>query len=107
VLQEWGERRIDEPKPSEIELLACPGTDQRRRDATPEAARSAAGHLVAAVRWLYRWAVAHGYPEPGDNPALTVSKPRQVHAASLTSKLLAGSIRQTVFLSDGTPEADQ
>ncbi|GIH16156.1 tyrosine-type recombinase/integrase [Rugosimonospora africana] len=78
IVEAWGERRIDEPRPSEIEQLR--GQVQTnvvaRRNA--RGGRSAAEHLVAALRCLYRRAVADGYLEAADNPALKVDKPRRL-----------------------------
>ena len=70
--------RIDEPRPSEIEQLrerVRAGVVVRRN---ARGGRSAAEHLVAALRCLYRRAVADGYLNPADNPALKVDKPRRL-----------------------------
>jgi integrase/recombinase XerC len=77
VVQEWGDRRIDEPRPSEIELLrgTVQATVVARRNA--RGGRSAAEHLVSALRCLYRRATADGYLDVSDNPALKVAKPRR------------------------------
>ena len=40
--------------------------------------RSAAENLISALRCLYRRAVADGYIDAADNPALRVSKPRRL-----------------------------
>ena len=52
VLEHWGERRLDEPTPSEIrQLMACVKTHVvARRNA--RGGRSAQEHLVAALRCL-------------------------------------------------------
>jgi hypothetical protein len=57
VVQVWGDRRIDEPRPSEIEQLReqVRATVVVRRNA--RGGRSAAEHLVSALRCLYRRAV--------------------------------------------------
>ena len=56
VLEHWGQRRLDEPTPSEIEqLMAYVKTHvTSRRNA--RGGRSAAEHLVAVLRCLYRHA---------------------------------------------------
>jgi integrase len=78
VVQHWGCRCIDEPTATEIEQLR--GHVQvnvvARRNA--RGGRYAAEHLVAALRCLYRRAVADGYLDAGDNPAAKVAKPRRV-----------------------------
>jgi integrase len=78
VVQVWGDRRIDEVRPSEIEQLReqVRATVLVRRNA--RGGRSAAEHLVSALRCLYRRAVADGYVDAADNPAVKVDKPRRV-----------------------------
>ncbi len=78
VVHAWGDRRIDEPRPSEIEQLRVQvqANVVARRNA--RGGRSAAEHLVAALRCLYRRAVADGYLDAADNPALKVDKPRRL-----------------------------
>ncbi|HJT90613.1 MAG TPA: hypothetical protein VJ777_01535 [Mycobacterium sp.] len=60
VVVVWDDRRIDEPRPSEIEQLR----EQIRRAVVvrrnARGGRSAAEHLVSALRCLYRRAVADG-----------------------------------------------
>jgi integrase len=78
VVQAWGDRRIDETLPSEIEQLRAQvqANVVARRNA--RGGRSAAEHLVAALRCLYRRAVADGYLDAVDNPAVKVDKPRRL-----------------------------
>jgi integrase/recombinase XerC len=78
ILQRWGARRLDEPTPSEIkEFVAHVKTHVvQRRDA--RGGRSAAEHLIAALRCLYHHAVADGHVREGDNPARQVPKPRRL-----------------------------
>ena len=60
VLDQWGDRRLDEPTPSEIrQLMTYVKTHVvARRNA--RGGRSAEEHLVAALRCLYRRAVDDG-----------------------------------------------
>lgn len=72
----WGQRPIDEPTPSQIKQLC---EDVRagvvvRRNA--RGGHKAAEHLIAALRCLYRHAIADGLVE--ENPALKVPKPRKL-----------------------------
>ena len=78
VVEHWGQRRLDEPSPSEIEQLAeyVKTHVVPRRNA--RGGRSAAEHLIAALRCLYRRAVADGFITAADNPALKVAKPRRL-----------------------------
>src|SRR6266702_8084243 len=78
VVEAWGDRRIDEPAPSEIEQLRTQvqANVVARRNA--RGGRLAAEHLVAALRCLYRRAVADGWIREVDNPAAKVEKPRRL-----------------------------
>ncbi|WP_433125565.1 tyrosine-type recombinase/integrase [Micromonospora sp. CA-240977] len=78
VVEHWGQRRLDEPTPSEIEKLAeyVKAHVVARRNA--RGGRSAAEHLIAALRCLYKRAVADGFIAESDNPALKVAKPRRL-----------------------------
>ncbi|SCF02805.1 Site-specific recombinase XerD [Micromonospora coriariae] len=78
VVQAWGDRRIDEPRPSEIEQLRAQVQANVVARRNNRGGRSAAEHLVAALRCLYRQAVADGYLDAADNPALKVDKPRRL-----------------------------
>jgi integrase len=78
VIQQWGGRRLDQPSPTEIEQLRArvQAAVVPRRNA--RGGRSAAEHLVSALRCLYRHAVADGYVDADANPAVKVAKPRRV-----------------------------
>ena len=78
VVQAWGDRRIDEPRPSEIEQLRAQVQANVVARRNNRGGRSAAEHLVAALRCLYRRAVADGHLDAADNPALKVNKPRRL-----------------------------
>lgn len=78
VAEVWGERRLDEPTPTEIQELA----EQVKADAVvrrnTRGGRGAAEHLVAALRCLYRHAVVDGLIPAERNPAIGVAKPRRL-----------------------------
>ena len=78
ILDHWGERRLDEPTPSDIrQLMSYVKTHVvARRNA--RGGRSATEHLVAALRCLYKHAEDDGYITPGENPARKVDKPRRL-----------------------------
>ena len=78
VTEHWGDRRLDEPTPSEIrQLMTYIKTHVvRRRNA--RGGRSAEEHLVAALRCLYQRAVDDGLIAEADNPARKVAKPRRL-----------------------------
>jgi integrase/recombinase XerC len=78
IIEQWGSRRLDEPTPSEIQQLAeqIKAHVVSRRNA--RGGRSAAEHLIAAFRCIYRHAENDGRIKPGSNPALKVAKPRRL-----------------------------
>jgi hypothetical protein len=73
IADQWGERRLDEPTPSEIrQLMVYVKTHVvSRRNA--RGGRSAQEHLVAALRCLYKRAVDDGLISEADNPAQKTS----------------------------------
>jgi site-specific recombinase XerD len=78
VVEQWGDRRLDEPTPSEIrQLMVYVKTHVvARRNA--RGGRSADEHLVAALRCLYKRAVDDSLIAEADNPAQKVAKPRRL-----------------------------
>jgi site-specific recombinase XerD len=78
ILEQWGGRRLDEPTPSEIRQLMgyVKAHVVARRNA--RGGRSAAEHLVAALRCVYRHAEDDGLITEADNPARKVDKPRRL-----------------------------
>ena len=78
IIGHWGERRLDEPTPSEIrQLMSYVKTHVvARRNA--RGGRSATEHLVAALRCLYKHAEDDGLITQGENPARKVDKPRRL-----------------------------
>jgi integrase/recombinase XerC len=78
IVEHWGTRRLDEPTATEIEQLCVTikAAVVQRRNA--RGGRSAAEHLIAALRCVYRHAENDGHIKPGTNPALKVAKPRRL-----------------------------
>ena len=78
VIEQWGDRRLDEPTPSEIRQLMAyvKAHVVARRNA--RGGRSAQEHLVAALCCLYQRAVDDGLIAEADNPARKVAKPRRL-----------------------------
>ena len=110
VVQAWGDRRIDEPRPSEIERLRAQVQAGVVVRANGRGGRSAAEHLVAALRCLYRRAVADGYLDAADNPAVKVDKPPRLPSsrraigdarlAPTTCRNTTGQMRDTPLPND-------
>jgi integrase/recombinase XerC len=78
ICQHWGTRRITEPTPLEIKRLAeeIRGEVIVRRNG--RGGRTAAEHLIAAMRCIYRHAVMDGLIREADNRAARVAKPRRL-----------------------------
>lgn len=78
IQQHWGHRRLDEPTPLEIKQLAEHIRTHVVSRRNARGGRSAAEHLIAALRCLYNHAVADGLIPESDNPARRVAKPRRL-----------------------------
>jgi integrase len=78
IVEHWGARRLDEPTPSEIQQLAEHVKTHVVSRRNARGGRSAAEHLIAALRCVYRHAENDGHMKVGDNPALKVAKPRRL-----------------------------
>ena len=104
---QWGSRRIDEPTPSEIRQLV----QHVRAHVVPRrnsrGGRSAAEHLIAALRCLYKHAEEDSLINPADNPARKVEKPRRLPS---TRRAVAGTrlaeINHAAATTDDDPELD-
>jgi integrase len=77
IVDEWGDRQINEPTPLEIERLCTQQKHQIVTRRNSRGGRSAAEHLISALRCLYRHAVADKLIPETDNPAVRVPKPRR------------------------------
>lgn len=78
ILEHWATRRLDEPTPSEINQLVEYTKTHTVARRNARGGRSAAEHLIAALRCIYRHAENDGHIKPVDNPALKVAKPRRL-----------------------------
>jgi site-specific recombinase XerD len=78
ILDRWADRRLDEITATEIKQLIehTRATTLVRRN--NRGGRSAAEHLVAALRCLYRHAEDDGLIDPATNPSRKVAKPRRL-----------------------------
>ena len=80
VIQAWGARPITAITPLEISQLAeqVKASVVQRRNA--RGGRGAAEHLIAALRCMYRYAIADGILTESENPAARVPKPRRLRS---------------------------
>jgi integrase/recombinase XerC len=107
VLDEWGGRRLDEPTPSEIRQLMIHVKTHVVHRRNARGGRSAAEHLVAALRCLYQRAVDDGLITEAGNPARKVAKPRRLPTTrhALPSARLT-EINETAAATGDDPELD-
>ena len=107
IIQHWGDRRLDEPTPSEIKELAeyIRTHVVVRRNA--RGGRGAVDHFLTALRSVYSHAVADGLIAEADNAARKVPKPRKVPSTrrALPADRLA-EINQVAASTGNDPELD-
>jgi integrase/recombinase XerC len=78
IVDQWGERRLDEPTPSEIKQLGEHIRTNVVVRSNARGGRSAVENFLTALRCLYNQAVADNLISEADNPARKVSKPRRL-----------------------------
>nr|BFE56482.1 hypothetical protein GCM10020063_010080 [Dactylosporangium thailandense] len=107
VRAHWGQRRLDEPTASEIKQLAELTRTAAIVRSNSRSGRSAAEHMIAALRCLYRHAIDDGLLPESANPALRVPKPRRLESTrrALTDAQLA-SITGVVCATGNDPDLD-
>jgi integrase/recombinase XerC len=93
VVQAWGPRLITEVTALEISQLAEQVKAMVVRRKNARGGRGAAEHLIAALRCMYRHAVADGILTESQNPAARVPKPRRLAS---TRRALPGSRLQEI-----------
>jgi site-specific recombinase XerC len=106
TVEQWGERRLDEPTPSEVKQLVAYVKANAVPRRNSRGGTHAAENLISALRCLYNRAVDDGLIEEKDNPARKVDKPRRMPSTrrALTGKELA-EINQVAATGDD-PELD-
>ncbi|HEY5988674.1 MAG TPA: site-specific integrase [Streptosporangiaceae bacterium] len=107
VVDHWGGRRLDEPTPSEIQQLMKYVKTHVVARRNARSGRSAAEHLVAALRCVYRHAEDDRLITREDNPARKVAKPRRLLSTrrALPDTRLA-EINQVAAATGNDPELD-
>ncbi|BDT85629.1 tyrosine-type recombinase/integrase [Nocardia cyriacigeorgica] len=107
IAKAWGDRPITEPSPLEIREMI----EHCKRDAivrrNSRGGRSAAEHMVGALRALFRQAEADGYFTATDNPANRIAKPRRLPSSrhALSDSLLA-DITRVITTTGNDPDLD-
>jgi integrase/recombinase XerC len=107
IIEQWGQRRLDEITPSQIRQLMTHVKTHVVARRNARGGRSAAGHLVAALRCLYQRAVDDGLLAEADNPARKVAKPRRLPSTrrAIADTRLA-EINQIAATTGDDPELD-
>ncbi|MBQ1049263.1 site-specific integrase [Micromonospora sp. C51] len=107
VREAWGTRPITEPTPLEIRQLAETVKEKRTIRRNSRGGRSAAEHLISALRCLYRHAVADGLISDHDNPSKRVPKPRrQTSIRHALSDAQLRSINEVAITTGNDPDLD-
>jgi integrase/recombinase XerC len=78
IANEWGERRLDEPTPSQIKQLGEKIRATVTVRSNSRGGNSAVENFITALRCLYNQAVADSIISGADNPASKVAKPRRL-----------------------------
>ncbi len=78
IVDAWGNRRIDEPTPLEVKQLCENLKVHVVARKNSRGGRSAAEHLIAALRCIYQHAASDGLISDANNPAQRVPKPRRL-----------------------------
>jgi hypothetical protein len=78
IVEQWGDRRLDEPTPSDVQRLVEHVRTHVVARRNARGGRSAAEHTIAALRCIYRHAIADGLIGEADNAAAKVAKPRRL-----------------------------
>lgn len=91
IREVWGDRTLDAPTVLELRELVEQTRQQALVRKNSRGGRSAAEHMVAALRCLYRFAEDDGHLPPSGNPGLRLKKPRRLPSprTSLSSQHLA------------------
>ncbi|MCC8250494.1 tyrosine-type recombinase/integrase [Saccharothrix luteola] len=77
IIEAFGDKRLDEVTPSEIEGLMRRLVENRRIRRNDRGGHSVAEHLLAAMRAIYNRAINDNLLPPQHNPAGKVPKPRR------------------------------
>lgn len=103
----WPDRPLDEPTMLELTALVEQTRQQARTRRNSRGGRSAAEHMVGALRTLYRFATSDGLINPPANPALHLNKPRRLPSprTAIPDHLFA-EINRTAATTGDDPELD-
>jgi integrase len=107
TVERWGDRRLDEPTPSEVKQLVAQVKANAVQRRNSRGGNTAAESLISALRCLYKHAVDDKLIEEKDNPASKVDKPRRLPS---TRRALSGTelteINKVAASTGDDPELD-
>jgi hypothetical protein len=78
TVEQWGDRHLDEPTPSEIKQLVAYVKANAVPRRNSRGGRNAAENLISALRCLYQRAADDGLIDEKDNPAGKADKHRRM-----------------------------
>ena len=107
TVEQWGERHLDEPTPSEVKQLVAHVKANAVQRRNSRGGHNAAENLISALRCLYQRAVDDGLIDERDNPARKVDKPHRLPATrrALTDTEMA-EINRVTAITGNDPELD-
>jgi len=107
TVEQWGDRHLDEPTPSEIKQLVAYVKANAVPRRNSRGGHNAAENLISALRCLYQRAADDGLIDEKDNPARKVDKPRRLPSTrrALDDARLA-EINQVAATTGNDPELD-
>jgi integrase/recombinase XerC len=107
IVDQWGQRRLDEPTPSEVKELGEYIRNTVVVRSNSRGGTSAVENFITALRCLYNQAVDDGLISAADNPAGKVDKPRRLKSTrhAVPDTRLA-EINQTAATTGDDPALD-
>lgn len=103
----WGERRLDEPTPADLQVLCEQIRAARVIRRSDRGGNEVVRHVIDALRKLYKHAEDHRIIDPRDNPAARLTKPKRTRSnrRALPTELLA-QIVEVAATTGNDPELD-
>ncbi|WP_328435331.1 tyrosine-type recombinase/integrase [Nocardia puris] len=105
--ERWPDRRLNEPTATELQAIVEEARQTAVVRRNTRGGRSAAEHMVGAIRCLYGFAVRDGYILAASNPSLKLNKPRRLRSPrhALAPRQLS-QITDIVATTGNDPELD-
>jgi site-specific recombinase XerD len=103
----WGERRLDEPTPADLQVLCEQIRAARVIRRSDRGGNEVVRHVIDALRKVYKHAEDHRLIDPRDNPAARLTKPKRTRSnrRALPTELLA-QIVEVAATTGNDPELD-